>query len=156
MNDSLAALSVDYGIQCAAADEKELVKKVNAFLASLNYRKMYKMEDVSVKPPGRAYRIFHYHCQFLKTHPRWYFDLRPNVDLDGKIRFPEHVDCGWTLFTHKPFPETYSTVDHEALDGFFQQLVGGMGFPPGSSTFIKRGKIDFETTGERRADSESF
>jgi hypothetical protein len=48
MNDPLKALGADYGIQCHATDEKRLVTNVNAFLASLNYRKMYKLGDTSI------------------------------------------------------------------------------------------------------------
>jgi len=129
MSNPLTVLSVDYGIQCTAADEKQIVKNTNVFLATLQYRKMYKWEDKSIQPPERTFRISHYYCQFIKTPPRWYFDLRPNVDLDGKSRFPDHIDCGWTLFTHKPFPETYSAQDHDTLNSFFTQLVGGLGFP---------------------------
>ena len=143
MDGPLPVLSVDYGIQCNAADEKQLVKYVNAFLASLNYRKMYKWEDKSIKPPDRAYRISHYHCQFMKSHPRWYFDLRPNVDLDGKSRFPNHPDCGWTLFTRKPYPELYSVQDHETLDNFFKQLVGSLGFPARVIHVYKKGEDRF-------------
>jgi hypothetical protein len=128
MNDPLTGLSVDYGIQCNAADEKRLVKNVNAFLASLQYRKMYKWEDKSIQPPERTFRISHYYCQFLKQHPRWYFDLRPNVDLDGKSRFPDHRDCGWMLYTRKSHPETYSARDHDTLNGFFAQLINALGF----------------------------
>lgn len=129
MNEMAIVLSRDYGIECAAGDEKRLVKNVNAFLATLNYRKMSKAVDHSIQPPERTFRISHYYHQFIKVHPRWYFDLRPNVDLDGKSRFPEHPDCGWTLFTHKPFPELYSAEDHAALDRFFAELVAGLGFP---------------------------
>jgi hypothetical protein len=129
MSDHRIALSSDYGIQCNAADEKRLVKNANGFLASLQYRKMYKWEDKSIQPPERTFRLSHYYCQFIKTPPRWYFDLRPNVDLDGKSRFPDHLDCGWTLFTHKPFPETYSAQDHDYLDDFFARLVSALGFP---------------------------
>ena len=52
-----SALAVDYGVQCAAQDEKRLVKNVNAFLASLNYRKMYKWRDESIQPPDRTFRM---------------------------------------------------------------------------------------------------
>lgn len=129
MSNPFTVLSMDYGIQCSADDEKRIVKNTNAFLATLDYRKMYKWEDKSIQPPDRTFRISHYYCQFIKTAPRWYFDLRPNVDLDGKSRFPDHPDCGWTLFTHKPFPETYSARDHDTLNAFFTQLVGALGFP---------------------------
>ena len=129
MSDIGSALAVDYGVQCSAQDEKRLVKNVNAFLASLDYRKMYKWQDTSVQPPDRTFRIEHYYCQFLKQAPRWHFDLRPNADLDGKARFPERPECGWLLHVRKPFPETYSAQDHEQLNRFFAGLVEGLGFP---------------------------
>ena len=130
MLDPSNAQDVDYGIVCAATDEKALLKQVNAFLASRDYRKMYKFKDTSIPPsPERTFRISHYHCQFLKQSPYWYFDLRPNADLDGKQRFPDHSECGWTLYTRKTRPEANSKADEEALNVFFSDLLRAIRFP---------------------------
>ena len=51
--------------------------------------------------PEREPRYSHYYCQFLKETPRWYFDLYPNGDLDGKARFPGHPRAGWTLYVSR-------------------------------------------------------
>ncbi len=56
--------------------------------------------------------LLRYYSQFLKEHPRWYFNLYPNVDLEGKARFPECLkEAGWTLYASKNFPEQNSTAE---------------------------------------------
>src|SRR5262245_5571385 len=94
----------------------------------MGYRKLHRLADLAIRQPERAYRISHYYCQFLKTDPQWYFDLRPNVDMDGRSRFPAFPDCGWTLFTNKPFRERYSERDERNVDDFFACLLGATGF----------------------------
>lgn len=124
--------AVEYGILCLPADEKALVKNVNAFLATLGYRKMYKWVPSGVRDPDRPDdepRYSHYYCQFMKQHPRWHFDLYPNLDLNGKARFPERLDAGWTLFAIKTFAEGNSADDDAQLDRFFAELTANLGFP---------------------------
>jgi len=128
--DPSKAEAVDYGIICAAADEKRVLKEINGFLSARDYRKMYKWQDTSVPPsPERTFRISHYYCQFLKESPYWYFDLRPNADLDGKQRFPDHAECGWTLFTRKTRHESNSKEEEQALNLFFSDLIRAITFP---------------------------
>ena len=121
--------AIDHGIVCAAADERTLVRHVNAFLASRDFRPLYKQTPTHIQPTGRTFRIAHVYRQFLKEHPRWYFDLTPNVDLDGRARFADDLDCGWTLYANKPSPEHNSSDDEKALDAFFTALAAGTGFP---------------------------
>ncbi len=123
--------AVEYGIICAPTDEKRLVKNVNDFLASRDYRKMSKRVPSGIRNPDRTNpepRYSHYYSQFLKEHPRWYFDLYPNVDLEGEARFPDRVDCGWTLYVNKVMPENNSQADDELLEQFFAELTQGTGF----------------------------
>ena len=124
-------IAFEYGIHCQPNDEKLLVKNVNSFLAAHDYRKMYKSIPRGLRnpeKPDKEPRYSHYYSQFLKEHPRWYFDLYPNVDLDGKARFPEHLEAGWTLYASKNFPELNSETDNASLDIFFSALVAGTGF----------------------------
>ena len=124
-------IAFEYGIHCQPNDEKLLVKNVNSFLAAHDYRKMYKSIPRGLRnpeKPDKEPRYSHYYSQFLKEHPRWYFDLYPNVDLDGKARFPEHLEAGWTLYASKNFPELNSETDNASLDKFFSALVAGTGF----------------------------
>ena len=135
--------AVEYGILCLPSDEKALVKNVNAFLATLGYRKMYKWAPSGVRDPDHPEdepRYSHYYCQFLKQHPRWHFELYPNVDLDGKARFPERPDAGWTLFVNKPFPESNSPDDDAALESFFAALTAHLGFPAATLHRYKPGE----------------
>ena len=117
--------AVEYGILCNPGNEAVIVKNVNTFLASRGYRKMYKRipsgrrsSDSTREEP----RYSHYYCQFLREHPRWYFDLYPNVDLDGKARFARS-DVGWTLFVNEVSTEHNSAQDNENL--------GALLFAPG-------------------------
>jgi len=124
--------AIEYGIICQIDDEKRIVKNVDKFLDSLGYRKMYKWSPHGVRDPDhpeKEPRYDHYYCQFMKEQPRWYFDLYPNVDLDGRARFPEHPEMAWTLFVRKTFPEQNSRADDAKLDKFFSSLLAALGFP---------------------------
>jgi len=114
--------AAEYGIHCAASDERTLIANVNRFLAARGYRKLYKREPTGLRDPdnpGAQPRYSHYYCQFLKQHPGWYFDLYPNVDLDGRARFHAHPQAGWTLFANKVSPQWNTVEDDARLDGFF-------------------------------------
>ena len=124
--------ATEYGVLCPPSDEKRLVRSVDAFLASMGYRKLYKRTPAGVRNPDRPGdepRYAHYYCQFLQQHPRWYFDLYPNVDLDGKARFPETPEAGWTLYASKTFAEHNSAEDDAGLERFFAALVASLGCP---------------------------
>jgi len=122
-------LAKDYGIVCAASDERAIVRNVNAFLASEDYRPLTKHKPTHIQPADRTFRIEHVHRQFLKQAPRWYFDLTPNVDLDGRARFPEDRDCGWTLYANKPSARDNTPAEDAALEEFFTRLAAATGFP---------------------------
>lgn len=125
--------AVEYGLLCRHEDEKKLVKNVNAFLASKEYRKMYKWEDKggirNPEEPEKNPQFPYTYVQFLKTPPKWLFDLCPNVDLREIPRFPDRLDCGWTLYFSKTHPELNSEDDDKHLDEFLQELLAGTGFP---------------------------
>ncbi|UHQ23977.1 hypothetical protein LVB77_04475 [Lysobacter sp. 5GHs7-4] len=121
--------AVEYGVVCRPDDEKTLVKHIDSFLGSLGYRKMYKSIPAGLRNPGKPEpRYSHYYWQMMKDHPKWFFDLYPNVDLNGAARFPHNLEIGWTLFTNKSDPP-YSAADSAALDAFFLSLRESLGFP---------------------------
>jgi len=97
--------SVDYGLVSSRDDEKKIVKNVNAFLATKQYRKMYKRQDQggirNINDPDNDPKIEYSYVQFIKEHPRWYFSIEPNVDLRGIHRFPDHPECAWNLLVLK-------------------------------------------------------
>jgi|GEM_PF-1558906 len=123
----------DYGIVCNNDDENTIVKNINKFLKQKEYRKLYKWEDTSVPPPSmpeRSFRISHYYCQFMKQDPRWLFDLKPNTDLDNKMRFPDHPECSWLLHTRPVFEDKYkSQEDFDNVKQFFSNLIASLSFP---------------------------
>lgn len=121
----------EYGIHCLPGDEKALVANINRFLAAQGYRPLYKREPSGLRNPDNPAaepRYSHYYCQFLKQHPRWYFDLYPNVDLEGRARFPGHPQAGWTLYANKVSPEWNTAEDDAQLETFFRVLRDALGF----------------------------
>ena len=120
---------IEYGIVCGLTDEAKIVKNVNAFLVKqCGFRKMYKWPDRSIKPIDKPFEIDHYYTQFLKENPGWLFDIKPNYDKVGRVRFGGHPDCGWTIFT-KPFREFDDDVDLSGVESFFKALLDSVGFP---------------------------
>jgi hypothetical protein len=88
---------MEYGIKCNKDDEKQIVININKFLQKeYNYRKMYKWKDDSIS----KFKYEYYYCQFMKQSPQWFFDLYPNEDLNGKLKF-ENKEVQWVLFTAK-------------------------------------------------------
>jgi hypothetical protein len=123
--------ATEHGIHRLASDEKMLVANINRFLAAQGYRKLYKREPTGSRDPehpGAEPRYRHFYCQFLKLHPRWYFDLYPNLDQDGRARFPRHPQAGWTLYANKVSPQWNSVEDDARLDAFFRALLDATGF----------------------------
>lgn len=121
----------EYGILCAAADEAALVKNVNAFLAGRGWRPLYRKQPAGLRNPERPDlepQYSHYYCQFLKQSPRWYFDLYPNADKRGTLRFPDHPQAGWTLFVNYPGYPRDTAGELAQLDAVRGQIVAGTGF----------------------------
>jgi hypothetical protein len=124
--------AIEYGIKCEKKDEKDIVKNINKFLATKNYRKMYKWKDKggirNIDDPGSDPQLEYTYTQFLKQSPRWLFEISLNVDLRNIHRFPDHPDCAWTLFFNKVCPELNSETEDLSLDNFLKELLKGTGF----------------------------
>ncbi|MDP4078839.1 hypothetical protein [Acidovorax sp. A1169] len=121
----------EYGLVCATDDEALLVKNVNAFLAAQGWRPLYRKQPTGLRNPERPDlepQYSHYYCQFHKQSPRWYFDLYPNADKRGVLRFPEHPQAGWTLFFNHPGHETDTPEELAQLDALCGHIAAGTGF----------------------------
>jgi hypothetical protein len=118
---------LEYGIICQADNEKQLVKNINSFLEKkYGYRKMSKTNNKSMLEARLPFVYSHFYNQFLKQGVRWYFELYPNADLEGKRKFPEHPETGWLIWVNKM---SYNTdQDKSELDCFFEELLTGTGF----------------------------
>ena len=118
---------LEYGIICNKSDEKQLVKNINHFLDSAyEYRKMSKVTNKSMLQARLPFVFTHFYNQFLKTGVRWYFELYPNSDEDGKLKFPEHPDAAWLIWVNKM---SYNTDEEKSEnDRFFEELLQGTGF----------------------------
>jgi hypothetical protein len=118
--------AVEYGIMCQKEDEKALVKMINAFLKKeYNYRKLYHRKDDSIS----MFNYEYYYCQFIKEKPLWYFDLYPNADTDGKLKYEENADAQWILFVNKRNVDTNTDKENEAVDLLFEKLIKSIQFP---------------------------
>ena len=115
-------ISTENGIICGKEDEKELVKRINAFLTKeCNYRKMYKWKDDVFK----KYNYDYYYCQYIRIdseQPKWSFDLRLNEDMDGKRRF-KNKDVNWILFINKLDVDKNTEKQNEEVNIFFEKLL---------------------------------
>ena len=117
-------IHVEYGIICQREDEKELVKRINKFLKNeYEYRKMYQRKDNSISALNYEY----YYCQFIKEKPRWYFDLYPNEDLDGKLKF-DNKDTQWILWINKEDVDNNTEEENEEVNVFFEKLIKAIGY----------------------------
>jgi hypothetical protein len=115
----------EYGITCQKEDEKELVKRINKFLKDeYNYRKMYKWNVDSIS----AFNYDYKYCQFIKDKPKWYFDLHPNEDMDGKCKF-ENKDTQWILFINKRDVDENTEEQNEEIKTFFEELIKAIKYP---------------------------
>jgi len=123
--------AVEYGLRCSRDTEKNIVKSVNAYLRTKDYRKMYKWKDKggikNIDDPSSDPQLEYSYVQFIKESPRWYLDISPNVDLRGIHRFPKHPDCAWTLYFSMINPESNSESDTVYLNNFLSELLVGTG-----------------------------
>lgn len=131
--------NIEYGIVCQLTDEKKLVKNINDFLQRQDFRKLYKWPDRSIRPADKSFDMGHYYAQFLKETPGWHFELMPNIDKSGRVRFEEALDCGWTLFT-APFRDDDPSLGFSATNEFFDALIVALGFPTKPLRTYQRGE----------------
>jgi hypothetical protein len=124
--------SVEFGLICSAGDELALVKNVNVFLKSKGLCKLSRRTPTGVRNPddrSNKPRYAHFYCcSRTKQRPSWYFDLYPNLDLDGNARFPDRLDCGWTLFLNRLLLELNTSDDGQVLQQFQEGLLGSIGY----------------------------
>jgi hypothetical protein len=121
----------EFGIVCAVSDEPTLVRNVNAFLKSRNFRKLSRQIPSGQKDPddiNSVPKYTHYYHSSSRLRPAWYFDLYQNVDLEGCPRFPDRLDCSWTLFFNRQHVELNTEADTRALGLFQDDLIQAVGF----------------------------
>lgn len=125
----------DYGIICEIGDEEKIVKNINTFLEKIyHYRKMTKRNKESDLESRLPFIYKHFYCQFLLKIPygeeigRWYFDLIPNSDLNGKMKFPNRKDVGWILWISKKDVPKNTQAQNEYLNKFFSELLDAVGY----------------------------
>lgn len=127
------------GIVCTAADEKKVVKAINTFLEKEHgFRKMKKNTNASMLEARLPHRMTHFYMQFLKQAPRWFFELYPNEDLDGNLKFAEFPECSWIVFINKMEYSDAETMGK--IDRFFDAMMAAVEFETKVVKDYKRGE----------------
>ena len=90
---------------------------------------MYKWNDESMLKARLPFVYTHYYCQFLKQTPRWYFEVYPNTDTEGKTKFQNHPDAGWVIYINKREVIALSPEHLQEITLFFEQLREHTGYP---------------------------
>ncbi|WNJ17896.1 hypothetical protein [Pontibacter sp. G13] len=86
-----------YGLKCSKKDEKNLVFRINEYLASKS-RTMSKAKNKSMLDSRLPFVFKHFYWNLNKGVGTW-FELFPNEDIEGKYFNETHKDCGWILKT---------------------------------------------------------
>jgi hypothetical protein len=117
----------EYGIICSPEDEKKIVKNINSFMEKeYGYRKIRKMQQESLLSARLPFVYTHFYSQSLKQGARWYFELYPNRDIEGKTKFEANPDAGWLLWINK---QSYDSLENiTELDQFFDELLAATSF----------------------------
>ncbi|WP_316807401.1 hypothetical protein [Pedobacter agri] len=137
MQTKITDIRTEYGIFCQREDEKDLVKRINNFLKNeYGYRKMYKRDEDAIS----TFNYDYYYFQFIRETPKWYFDLYPNEDLDGKLKF-DNQDTKWILYTGKLDVNKNSDKQNEEVNLFFEKLIQAIGY---ETQTLHEYKDDFE------------
>jgi hypothetical protein len=83
------------GIKCVVKDEKAMMARVNDYLATFN-RTTSKAKNKSVLSSESPFVIKHFYWNLNKDTATW-FDIKPNLDVEGKWYQLGHQDCAWLL-----------------------------------------------------------
>ncbi|MCL2638244.1 MAG: hypothetical protein FWD48_07715 [Oscillospiraceae bacterium] len=125
----------DYGIVCEHEDELKIVKNINKYLKeTYNYNKLYKKTNESLLSGHLPYMYKYLYCQFILKKPygkdigRWYFDLLPNSDLEGKMKYADSKNCGWLLFISKHDVAENTQAENDYVNIFFDGLINSIGY----------------------------
>jgi hypothetical protein len=125
--------ALEVGLICLIGDEQILVKNVNLFLKNADLGKLKRDLPTGIwNPEDRSQdpKFSHYYWSArTKQRPSWYFDLHPNVDEIGRARFPNRLDCGWTLFFNRLHLELNTSSEDHALQQFLMDLLTSVGYP---------------------------
>ena len=90
---NLSYLNRVYGIPSERADEKRLVKELNA-LFNAKFKKVTHESMLKAREPRKL--EYFYNVMFTKAEAL-YLELTPNEDRAGQLEAPEHPDCAWIL-----------------------------------------------------------
>ena len=126
--------TIVYGVQSTLLDESQLVWNLNQFLKRHEAGKIkkektlesYSPEDGSVIAPRVDY---FYWASSGKAHPGWFFNLEPNVGLNGRAKFEDAADCAWLLYAGQNDSFNKTPGYHEIIKGYIASLLEHAAFP---------------------------
>ncbi len=108
-----------YGIKCVKKDEKNLVKKVNDFLA-IYKRTMSKAKNKSLLEAHLPFVYKYFYWNMNKSVGTW-FEIFPNEDEKGKFFSEEHKKYGWLIKTR--IDVTHPMYKKEKTEKFLSDLL---------------------------------
>ena len=84
-----------FGIVCSPKDEKILMTRVNDYLALFD-RTTSKAKNPNMLSHELPFVIKHFYWNLNKDTATW-FDIKPNLDVEGKWYQPAHQNFAWLL-----------------------------------------------------------
>ncbi len=105
----MTTLTQTYGYISDKNAEKQIVKNINAFLATLE-RTMTKTKNKSLLASRKPYVLDYFYWNLNKDTGTW-FELFSNMDKEGKYYCERHKECYWIIkfrldATHPNFDTT--------------------------------------------------
>ena len=114
-----------YGLRCDKKDEKVLMHRVNAYLATLD-RKTSKAKNADLLKAFRP-RVLAYFYWNLNKAAGTFVSIHPNEDARGTCFFPDRPDCGW-LVKVRVDTKTWREATPKKAKQFVAGLVAATGF----------------------------
>ena len=109
-----------YGLTCARKDEKVLMQRVNAYLATFD-RTTSKVRNPTLLADFAPSVLKHFYFN-LNKDTATYLEIRPNEDVNGRLFFPGHPECGW-LVRARIDPGTFPAGTQEKAEEFIRGVL---------------------------------
>ena len=87
--------NTSYGLLCSLKDEKVLMQRVNAYLATLS-RTTSKAKQPSLLEARLPFVLKYFYWNLNKDTGTW-VEIHPNQDQRGEMFFPSNPECSWIM-----------------------------------------------------------
>jgi hypothetical protein len=114
-----------YALRCLPKDEKVLIGRVDAYLATLHQRTSNAKQPALLKRYA-PFVIKHFHWNLNKDTDTW-FDIYPNKDIQEEFFFPAVQDRAWIMRVRIDL-DTYPVATKAKAEQFITGLLASTGF----------------------------